>query len=143
MAGGDSQILRTPYPKGEDGWVAITSNTYTKAGAGTGAVIFGAFTAQYAFKCMAAEVTAQLITDADGDFTILVNDDTATPKVIVAATVLTDIVAGSGGGAVQTLSPDRTVTINAGAIVKFTATHGDAADVCDGLQVTLWVKPVN
>lgn len=134
MAGGDSQILRGPYPKGEDGFVMIRSKTFSAVQSQTG-LVFDTITVPFAFQAFYAEI-AGVVTETNA-ITITIDDDTGTPKVIVSAAPL----ATQAVGAVTALPTVRSVTINAGALLNFKYTSG-ASDTTTATVVTLWVKPV-
>ena len=134
MAGGDPQILRTPYPKGDDGYVMLRTKTFSTIASQTG-LVFDTITVPFAFQAVYAEIAGVVTTAVGTTFTF--QDDTGTPKVIInAAPVATQAV-----GAVTALPVVRTVTINAGALLNCKYTTG-AGDTSVATVITLWVKPV-
>ena len=140
MAGGDANNLRRPYPNGADSIAIIQSGPLVQAAAAAlTAYRWCELTVPFKCRVVHAERTAGLVTDADADGVLTVFDDSGTPKVVVPSQAITALAAGVATA--KTLTIDPSLVLNAGALLRFEATTGDAGDQIVGLVVTLWVVP--
>jgi hypothetical protein len=139
MAGGTEQLYQTPYPKGGDGLVCITFGPFDVPDSAQTDEIVDRFTTQFAFKAVKCEVTALKVTDVNSSFSVNIEDDSGTPKVLVADAVVAAVALGTGSS--ESLTVDRDKIIFAGALLRLTYTS-TGSDVCLSVKVRLWVKPV-
>lgn len=141
MAGGTAADIRAPWPKGENGWFLIEFGPVDIPNSAKSAdELFDSFVTPFAFRAMECRITALDITDATPSLTVNIEDDSSSPKVLVADHLIAAITQGNGSS--QKLTVDKTKTINAGAIV--TASYKSASsDTTTGLKIRLWVKPIN
>lgn len=140
MPGGDANDIRTPYPKGADSVVLLQSKTFSVAAGVDGRV--DEFTLPFACKCIKAELTADEITDTDGDATVTVEDDTSgTSKKWVSASTFGATHAMNASVA-RSLTVVPNITFNAGALVRIGVVTTDAGDLITNGCVRLWVQPV-
>lgn len=147
MAGGSSNDLSTPWPKGEyPGIPLIFSGLNKTPGTGSGAKILASMTLPFSCKCLYAEFmagddgTTAGTVDADNDSTLKVIDDTGTPKEFVTAQTLG---ASLSAGARKQLTVNKSVEFYAQAILQIVYTSTDTADGFNNGTVVIWVKPTN
>lgn len=138
MAGGSASDIRTPWPKGEDGLVLIQAPCSIVASK-TKDFITHRHTAQFAFKAVRLTYSAQdiVVTNA---VTLNVQDDSSTPQELITDVSLSAITGGAGLDV--DLSVDKSITINAGALLDFSYGSGAADTSIDGV-FNLWVKPTH
>ena len=135
MAGGDTNDLRAPYPKGEDGFVLLQLGPFDAQNNDSDESRYQ-MTVPFSFKPKKAFHTAQVVTSTPE---ITVQDDTGTPKVIVDGSALT--AAADEATAEEELTVED-VTIFAGAKIQVFTTAG-ASEATVQSMINLWVKPVN
>lgn len=139
MAGGTASDIRAPYPKGEDSLVCIEVGAFTIEASKSADYVVDKQTIMFAFKPKKAELTATNI-DVTNGVTLNIEDDSATPQVIVSDEAITAITAGAGKLQALTIDDD-TMTINAGAVLV-TSYGSGASDAGLDVKVRLWVEPV-
>ncbi len=140
MAGGNAADFRAPYPKGEDSVVILSFGPFDIPDAAQTDEIIEEMTVPFGFKAVKAEISGLLLTDSTPSTTINLQDDTGTPQVLIADASVTAFAIGAG--AVQDITIVKTITINAGAILRFTYTSA-SSDVATGLKLRIWVVPVH
>lgn len=138
MAGGDTNDIRTPYPKTRDVGILVQSIPVNIVASQT--YRFDEMELPFKCKIVKAEVTAYSSTVTNG-VTITVEDDTGTAKKFVdAKSSGTSITAGTS---VRTaLEVDKTVVFFAGSLLRFEYTSL-ASDVSVNTVVRIWVVPVH
>ncbi len=139
MAGGDTNDLRTPYPKGREVGVLIQSAPVDIQASKTDHR-FDEIELPFKCKIVKAETVSGKEMAITNAITISVLDDTGTPKKFInasAAAAITD-----GTSARTALTVDKTITIFAGALLRFEYTSG-ASDTSTGTIVRIWVVPVH
>ena len=137
MAGGDTASKLAPYPK-YPGLVMLTFGPVDLVTNKTKDHLFEKQTTRFAFRPVAAELTAYLVTLTSGTVTINLEDDSTSAKVIIDDVSVAAVVAGAATTVDVTV--DNTLVIFAGAILE--ASYGTGATVVGtGLKLQLWVEP--
>lgn len=137
MAGGVAGDIRTPYPKGEDGVILVASHSFNVIASQTAERV-DELELQWACKIVKAETCSTVMTIGTG-ITITVLDDTGTPIKFVDAKAAAVIAVGVA--ARTALVVDKTVQMNAGALLRFEYTSGSSDTSIDSI-IRLWLKPV-
>lgn len=137
MAGGNANSLRTPYPIGKKGLFPIFSKTFDMSQSHAADYIVDEQCVPFAFTVEEAEFCADALTEAVG-VTVNVQDDSGTPKVVIADAGVAAITAGAS--ARQALTVDKSKVIYDGALLQFSYISG-AGDSATNAQIRLWVKP--
>lgn len=139
MAGGDAQILRAPYPKGDDGYICIASKAFDIAASKASDFIVDEQTVPFAFRAVYAEYTADAITETNA-ITFNVEDDTGTPQVLINDFACSGSMT-AGASVARAMTVVKTITVNAGALLRFSYKSG-ASDTGTNCVIRIWVKPV-
>ena len=138
MAGGNASDVRQPWPMGEDS-VLVFPVAFGAVTEGAAKVTLATFTLPFAAYCEKAEMSLASVTDTDGDSLVIVEDDTAvTTKKWVSAG---DLGTTSATPVTKDLAVDKSVLINAGAVITVSVTGGDAGDAVGAGCLFLWLKP--
>lgn len=137
MAGGNANDIRQPWPVGKDGLFPIYSKTFDMSQSHASDYVVDQQKAPFAFTVEEADFCADAVTEAAG-ITVNVEDDTSTPKVVVADAGVAAITAGAS--ARTALTVDKSKVIYAGALINFSYKSG-SGDSGTNCQIRLWVKP--
>jgi len=137
MAGGSANDTRVPWPEGSDGWYLFTLGPFNIIASKTNHIV-DEITLPFAIRAAFAETisSALAITNA---VTLLVRDDTGTPKVLINGAAPAVIVAGAT--VATELAVVKNVSIFAGAKLRTLYTSG-VADTSIDTIIRLWVRPV-
>lgn len=138
MAGGNSEDISTPYPKGEDSLVLLQTKAFDMVASKTDHIV-DAITLDFACHFEKAEFNADVVV-INNAITINVEDDSGTAKEgIKNSTGVVAITAGASG-VPKELTVDKTKKFNAGAILEFSYTSG-ATDSGTNAVIRIWVRP--